>query len=123
MTRRVLIVDDEPILRRVMARFFDRLGFEPVVAADGLEALEKLSSGSYCLVLCDVRMPALDGAATLREAKRRFDALPPWVFLTGYADRSERSLVDSGARAVLSKPTSLDEFRALLRTLGLSPGC
>lgn len=121
MTRSILVVDDEPMLRRVMERFFRRLGYQTALAADGEEALALLEQHAFALVVCDVRMPRLDGLRTLEEAQRRFDDLPPWVFLTGYADRSERSLYDAGALRVLGKPTSIEEFRALLDDLRLDP--
>ena len=121
MSRCILVVDDEPLLRRVIERFFRLLGFETQAAANGEEALALLAVSVFALVVCDVRMPRLDGLQTLAEAQRRFGQLPPWVFLTGYADRSDRSLYDAGAYSVLGKPTTLDEFRALLGDLHLDP--
>jgi CheY-like chemotaxis protein len=64
-------------------------------------------------VLCDVRMPVMDGPALMRVLHSRPDA-PPLVFLTGYGDRSDGELLALGARAVYGKPI---EGKALLEVV------
>lgn len=123
MSPRVLVVDDEPQLRRVLVRFFARLGFAVDAAGDGLEALDLLERRTYDLVLCDVRMPNLDGLSTFHAAQERLGGLPPWVFLTGYADHSDRRLLDQGATRVFTKPTPAADLVALVQELGLSGDC
>ncbi len=117
----ILFVDDEPMLRRAFTRMFQHLGLTVVTAANGQEALTALDQDAFDLVLCDVRMPLLDGPSALVEARRRNLRLPPWVFLTGYADLPDAELRAMGAETVLSKPCTLQTIRALLQHYGLLP--
>lgn len=100
---RVLVVDDEPTLVRVIVRMLEMEGFSARGAQNGVEALAALERERYALVLCDVRMPVMDGPAMLRALRRRGDASRV-VFLTGYADNSSAELLALGASAVYGKP-------------------
>jgi two-component system CheB/CheR fusion protein len=100
---RVLVVDDEPLLVRAIVRLLTRAGIEARGAEDGRCALDVLDTGAFDLVLCDVRMPVMDGPALLVALRSRPHA-PPLVFLTGYGDRSDQELLALGALAVYGKP-------------------
>lgn len=119
---RVLVVDDEPMLLTVLEMYLEHLGVEVTLASNGAEALDRLSdSAPFSMVLCDVRMPEVSGPEALAAAKERFETVPPWVFLTGYADRTDRTLRDAGAHTVLGKPTSCATIKAVLADLGVLP--
>ena len=81
---RVLVVDDEPAVRRVAARMLRRLGYEPDEAAGGSEALARVRGepGAYALVILDLDMPGMDGRACLR-ALRAVEPEIPVVISTG----------------------------------------
>lgn len=100
----LLLVDDEPLLLRALARLLRIKGFEVHTAGDGREALLRLSERPYDLVLCDVRMPVMDGPTLLQTVNQSQPKPPPFVFLTGYGDLSDRQLLSLGALAVTSKP-------------------
>jgi len=119
MTRscRVLVVDDEPLLVSALVRTLARMGCEAVGAHDGLEALDRLhEEGPFDLVLCDVRMPRMDGPTLLGEL-RAIGASMPFVFLTGYGDHSDAELRAMGAAAVCGKPTPPAMLRDVVRAL------
>jgi len=119
MTRppRVLVVDDEPLLVSALVRTLARIGCEGIGAHDGLEALARVrDEGPIDLVLCDVRMPNMDGPALLKEL-RALGATMPFVFLTGYGDHSDAELRAMGAAAVCGKPTPASILREVVRTL------
>ena len=101
--RRVLVVDDEPLLRTMMTRVLLMHGYEVTVAADGEDALLLLERDPYDIVLSDMVMPRCDGRCLLREIRARGLAVPV-VVLTGYAEASDDSLQALGAAAVLGKP-------------------
>lgn len=103
---KILIVDDEPSLLKVMRLILQDLEVDVDVANDGAQGLEKLVQTRYALVISDVRMPELDGAAMLRRAKELNALDCPLVFLTGHGDYSEAELRQLGARAVYGKPLS-----------------
>jgi putative two-component system response regulator len=118
MKQRVLVVDDDPNVRAVHARYVQSIGYDVETASDGIEALTKLALG-IDLVLLDLYMPNMDGfevAAKIR-AHPVYE-LTPVVIITG-SDKEAwypRAL-QVGANDVLSKPLNLDELRLRTRWL------
>jgi CheY-like chemotaxis protein len=108
---RILIVDDEPLLVRALERLLTRAGFDTLSAGDGRAALDLLAQNDFALILCDVRMPVLDGVGLLQALGRRG---PPVVMLTGYGDESDQALRDLGAKAVLGKPVTLASLKEVI---------
>lgn len=115
----VLIADDEPAIRDVLRFGLQQEGFSVWLAADGQEALD-LYRG-HCetidVVLLDVRMPVLDGPATL-VALQELSPQIPCCFMSGYFGHyTEEGLRHFGARAVLMKPFRLPEVTRVVRQL------
>ncbi|MDH3462669.1 MAG: response regulator, partial [Acidimicrobiia bacterium] len=67
--RRILLVDDEPELRRMVRRYLQAEGFEVVEASDGRDALSRLGGSTPDLVVLDVAMPGIDGFEVLQEIR------------------------------------------------------
>ena len=113
----VLVVDDEPAIRTAVARYLSSLGHHVDVAASGREALERLSSRSFDLILLDLRMPDMAGDALYRELIAR-DAAHAGriVFITGEDSSSPatQSFLQASGRPVIGKPFSLDDLRRAL---------
>ena len=118
--RRVLLVDDEPLIREVLARQLADAGFDVLVAANGADALALTETQSVDAVVTDLSMAGVDGLAVIRGLQARFPGLPA-VLLTGYAG-DETALALSGAMSgtfsLLRKPVSevqlVDRLSALL---------
>jgi PAS domain S-box-containing protein len=104
---RVLLVDDEVVVREVVAEELEAAGCAVLLAESGPEALQWLDAGEAVdLVVTDLSMPGMDGIALIREAKRRRSGLPA-ILLTGYAtDAAELALGDAveGSFSLLRKP-------------------
>ena len=66
---RILLVDDEPTQRLIMARLLKRAGYNVEVAGNGKEALEKIAAGDFQLMITDWEMPEMDGIALCRELR------------------------------------------------------
>jgi PAS domain S-box-containing protein len=112
---RVLVVDDEPEVAALVADVAARAGHVASVAADGYAALARLETEQFDAILCDVRMPVMDGPAFLeRLASLRPDLAGRFVFMTG--DMADPRLASADV-VVLEKPVALDQLRATLRAL------
>jgi two-component system cell cycle response regulator CpdR len=119
---RVLIAEDEEPVRKLLARALSMDGHSVETAADGAEALDRLTQDSpYDLLLTDIRMPVMDGIALALAAARDFPDLPI-VMMTGYASEKERAQgLDRLVREVVLKPFTLDEIkRSLADALAVS---
>ncbi len=109
---RVLVVDDEELVRLVIARQLRLSGFDVFEARDGLEALARLPVAAPDIVLTDLNMPRCNGEMLCAEIKRRHaTANVPVVLMTG-GPLDETHMRDIGCAAVLYKPLvdRLDEF-------------
>ncbi len=105
---RVLLVDDEPVVREVLAAQLADAGFTVTVAGDGRAALALLEGDEvrYEVLVTDLAMPEMDGLALIREARQRWPNLPA-ILLTGYAGDAVGRLLSStveGRLALLRKP-------------------
>jgi signal transduction histidine kinase/CheY-like chemotaxis protein len=109
----VLLVDDEQIVRRSVARRLRHAGFRVTEADGGTEAVALYDRAEHDLVLLDLDMPGLDGEQT-QEKLAEIDPDVRIVFATGYVD-AERSVAaqDRGALALLEKPYDLDKLVSL----------
>jgi len=112
---RVLVVDDDSLLRKLIADQLARVEFDALPAASGKEALDVLREADYDVVLLDIMMPNISGLDTLREIRKLEDP-PEVVMLT--ADTSLATGVEAmrhGAYDYLTKPATLDEMEAVIR--------
>jgi two-component system, NtrC family, response regulator AtoC len=112
---RVLVVDDDAVLRKLLSDQIARMGFDTAPAASGEEALAALSRSDFDVLLLDIRMPGLSGLETLREIRKLEDA-PEVIMLT--ADTSLGTGIEAmrlGAYDYLTKPATLDEIEAVVR--------
>jgi EAL domain-containing protein (putative c-di-GMP-specific phosphodiesterase class I) len=120
---RVLVVDDEPALRRAMGRSLAGRGHEVVQAASGQEAIDELDRGRFDVVVSDIQMTGLDGMHLLREVHARESELPV-VLVTGAPDiRTAMEATEFGALLYLTKPFDLGKLaqvveRAIVRYRG-----
>ena len=113
---RILVADDEPSFRELLADILEGAGHEVVEARDGAEALAALERGQFDLVLADQRMPRMDGLELLRRS-RQLAAPPQVVMLTAYGTIPEAvEAVRLGAADYLTKP--LPSPAALLAAVG-----
>jgi two-component system response regulator HydG len=108
---RILIVDDEPKLGRVLVEVLERAGHEVAHAGSGAAAIAQIAAGDLDVVVTDLRMPEIDGMAVLREV-RRLSTTTDVVLMTAHA--TAQNAVDAmkqGAADYLIKPFAMDEFR------------
>ena len=114
---RVLVVDDEPAVRRALERALKLDDYEVVLAADGQEALDELASSPADAVVLDIAMPHVDGLEVCRRMRQAGDRTPV-LMLTARDGIDDRVAgLDAGADDYLVKPFALRELNARLRAL------
>jgi DNA-binding response OmpR family regulator len=100
----ILLVDDEPDLRSIIAEWFKREGCHVLVAEDGAQALHIVSANPIDVVVSDVRMPVMDGITLLKKVKAS-GYKSSVMFVSGFTDVIKpRESYDLGVEAVMSKP-------------------
>jgi CheY-like chemotaxis protein len=109
------VVDDEFNARYVVTRLLAYEGVRAIGAAHGAEALALLAEHPVALILCDVRMPVMDGPTLLRELVARGLPRPPLIFLTAFSENADADLLALGACAVWSKPLEVSLLLDLVR--------
>ena len=113
-TRKILIVDDEPIARDNLAHILKKDGYSPLLAENGQRAIDILEKEEVDLVLTDLRMPGLDGMSVLTETKNLWPSTEV-VVITGYASVDTAvEAMRQGAYHYISKPFKINELRAIV---------
>jgi CheY-like chemotaxis protein len=115
--RRILIVDDEPSVRDVMATVLLDAGYSVQTAADGRIALQFIDLTPPDLIITDVMMPHLDGWALLDHAQQRNPSLPVILMSAGDWIRGRRSLPIPDHAVFLAKPFAVEELLQLVARL------
>ena len=106
----IMLVDDEERFLLTTSKLIAKRGYNVVTAETGAEALEKLGVVNIHVVILDVKMPGMDGIATLKEIKRQFPLIEV-IMLTGHGTvESAVEGLKSGATDYLSKPVDVDEL-------------
>jgi CheY-like chemotaxis protein len=100
----LLVVDDEDILRRMIAYQFEKMGFKVLVAESGDAAFDIIKKNNVDLVVSDMRMPCGDGLSLLENIRLYNPVKPQLIFVTGYYDVSVAECMARGAAKVLYKP-------------------
>ena len=113
--RKILVADDEPSIREILSIQLARMGYEVVLAEDGLEAVAAYTAEKPDLVLMDVMMPRLNGLAAcsqIRVLEKKAGRRVPVLFLTARDSTHDKtSAALSGGDEFIAKPVSLQELR------------
>ncbi len=110
---RILVADDEPNLRRVLAAILSREGYDVTQAADGAEALELLDS-EVDVVITDLKMPRVDGMEVLRTASKEHPAVPV-IMITAFGSIDNAvAAVKAGAFDFIEKPFEQEQIRLIV---------
>ncbi|HEY1359730.1 MAG TPA: response regulator transcription factor [Thermoleophilaceae bacterium] len=122
---RILLVDDEHSVQKLLTYPLRKEGYDVVSALDGREALTRLREGDFDLVVLDVMLPKVDGFDVCRQIRAR--STVPIIMLTAKAEEIDKVLgLELGADDYITKPFSVREFRsrvkAVLRRAELSRG-
>lgn len=114
----ILIIEDEPEMRRNLATILRLEKYNPVTAENGREGLEMAQKEAPDLILCDVMMPELDGYGVLRELRAKASTeATPFIFLTARGEKPDvRAGMNLGADDYLTKPVAKSDLLSAIRT-------
>ena len=108
--KKILVADDEPMLREIIRDVLEFEGAQVREAANGKEALALIQADPVQAVVSDIRMPGGDGLELLENLRKADFATPVVLLITGFSDLSHDSAYQKGADAVLSKPFDVNEL-------------
>lgn len=116
-TKRILVADDDEVLRNMLVETLQTLGYEAVGVGDGEEALLRIQKEEFDLAITDIRMPRLDGLAFLRKARECKPRLPV-VLITGFGQTySAQAAKYEGADGYLVKPFRIEKIEVIVKKL------
>jgi signal transduction histidine kinase/CheY-like chemotaxis protein len=110
VSNRLLIVDDDPDIRQLLADRLTAEGYETEMATDGLQALRAMQAGRYAGVLLDIGLPQLDGLEVLRQVRRWNQQTPIVVVTAAQSKDLAVRAISLGAQAYVLKPFDLSEL-------------
>lgn len=113
-TAKILVVDDDEFVRRLITTVVEKSGYAVDTAKDGAEALERLEAETYVLMLLDLMMPRVDGFEVLDQVEQRSDPTPVIVMTAADEALLER-LPRDRVLCVMRKPFDVNELIAKIR--------
>jgi two-component system OmpR family response regulator len=111
---RVLVVDDEPAIRALIAKIVERAGYVVDSARDGAEAIEKLEASQYDVLVIDLMMPNVDGYDVVEHLRKRGAPRPAIIVITAGDSAAIRQLDGSIVHSVVRKPFEIDVLADLI---------
>ncbi len=117
-TKKILVVDDEAIMRDLLTDFFEMMDYGIMSAKDGSVAWEILSESApdeYSLIITDINMPKMGGIELFKKVKSKFPDMPI-ILMTGYGIEKVKQDVEK-ADGFLAKPFELDDLNQLVEKI------
>jgi DNA-binding response OmpR family regulator len=112
---RVLVVDDEPAIRALVAKIVERAGHQVDTARDGAEAIQKLDQADYAVIVLDLMMPNVDGYGLIQHLKERQGSPKPAVIVVSAGDSASLRQLDGAlVHSILRKPFDIDVLGDLI---------
>src|SRR6266498_35697 len=112
---RVLVVDDEPAIRALVAKIVERAGFGVDTAADGAEAIEKVNQSDYAVIVLDLMMPGVSGYEFVDFLQERGRKRPTVIVITAAAEASlTRQLDPAVVHSIVRKPFDINVLADLV---------
>jgi CheY-like chemotaxis protein len=120
MDKKILLIDDEGLVTKSLQKLLKKEGYETVVAASGQEAVQKYKSLNFDLIVCDIRMPQMDGIETIKKIRQLCQEMKrnptPEILITGYADEtSYKDALNLKVADYIYKPFDTKDFLDTIR--------
>ena len=106
----ILVIEDDLDVLSILIKHLKYLGYEVIIASDGMEGLKRLDSGGYDLVITDIVMPFVSGVGVVTALKNKYPHIPV-IAITGYGKEPEAAAMEKKADLVLAKPVKMAELK------------
>ena len=106
----ILVIEDDVDVLSILIKHLKYLGYEVIIASDGMEGLKRLDSGGYDLVITDIVMPFVSGVGVVTALKNKYPNIPV-IAITGYGKEPEAAAMEKKADLVLPKPVKMAELK------------
>lgn len=120
MSKRVLVIDDEEAVRKSFTLALEDTDYQVDTAESGEKGLEKTQSTAYDLIFLDLKMPGLDGVATLREIRKKDNDVPIYIvtaFYSAFFDQLREAEEDGLDFELLKKPIGSDQILLVAKSI------
>jgi len=114
---KILVVDDDPIIRKLLLEVLTNDGHQVTVAENGAEALEEARKQKFELLFLDVHMPVMNGLEALINVRKLFPGMPV-AMMDSYPDQLVQQARREGALTCIHKPFDLREIRKIIKKVG-----
>ncbi len=116
MAKKILVIEDDQEVLKMLLDYLRLLGYEPKGAEDGLNGLKALRSSTFDAVITDITMPYVSGIGIISIIKKDHPQIPV-IAITGFGEEVEALAQEKHADAVLSKPFEMKELKELIERL------
>ena len=113
----ILVVDDEELMRYLVASYLSKLGHSCFTAIDGVDALDKMKKNKIDAVITDIKMENMNGITLINQISKKYPEIPIMVMTAFDKEYSQGTAISIGAREFIKKPFSLDEFAVRLHKM------
>jgi DNA-binding response OmpR family regulator len=110
----ILVVDDEPAIRALVAKIVERAGFRADLARDGADAIAKLEQNRYSVLIVDLMMPIMDGYAVVEWVKKHPTVKPAVIVVSAADTAALRRFDGSVVHSIIRKPFDVDVLGDLI---------
>lgn len=118
LKKKILVIDDDDLVRKSVQNLLSRAGYQVVSASDAVQAINEIRQQPFDLIVSDIRMPKKNGVETVREIRSIVNQYGikdiPIIFITGYASESEDLKAELFGEIIL-KPFDLEHLLVTVR--------
>lgn len=112
---RILVVEDNPVNRKLIEMMFNSLGLSSSMAENGQIALDMVKEGNFHMVFMDLQMPVMDGIESTRRIMAEVNHRPVIIALTANSTQDDRNMaLDAGMNDFMTKPLKINELREMI---------
>jgi len=115
--KRILIIDDEPDIREILAEFCEMFGYNTITASNGEEGLKHFENNDIDLIICDLKMPDIDGFEFVKKVREKDKKIPVAICSGFIDDKTKDEIFSIGANFYLEKPFKMKDLKFIFEKI------